>query len=192
LATVYGFIKQSGGYVSVESEVSKGTSFNVFLPQAAKAKEETPVDTSLRTSRIGAETILLVEDEDIVRKLGYDVLTASGYKVIEAAGGVEALEICANENLEIDLLLTDVVMPQMNGRELWEKLAAERPEMKVLFTSGYTDDMVVRSGIRNEETNFLQKPFAIDTLIEKVRQVLDSDGVIERSTINGEEFAIRG
>lgn len=175
LATVYGFIKQSGGFITVDSEVEKGTTFSIFLPASRRFTDLTENGDKKRRSSVGAETILLVEDEDIVRKLGYDVLTASGYKVIEAVSGGEALEICAGDAQHIDLLLTDVVMPQMNGRELWERLSAQRPEMKVLFTSGYTDDMVVRSGIRNEETNFLQKPFAIDTLIDKVREVLDSE-----------------
>lgn len=175
LATVYGFIKQSDGYITVESKPGKGTIFKIFLPFAKELAERSREESSKENSKYGAETILLVEDEEIVRTLSREILESCGYRVIEAAGGAEALEICEKENLQIDLLLTDVVMPQMNGRELWQKLAGQSPQLKVLFTSGYTDDMVVRNGIKNDETNFLQKPFSIDLLMRKVREILDTD-----------------
>lgn len=175
LATVYGFIKQSEGYITVESKLNEGSIFRIYLPCVQEIIEKSSDEALREKSNHGAETILLVEDEDIVRKLGKEILQSCGYKVVEASNGLDALEKCEKENLEIDLLLTDVVMPQMNGHELWEKLNAKQPQLKVLFTSGYTDDMIVRSGIKNDETNFLQKPFSIDALTRKVREILDED-----------------
>ncbi|MBS1793421.1 MAG: PAS domain S-box protein [Acidobacteria bacterium] len=175
LATVYGFIKQSEGYITVDSEPGRGTTFKIFLPCVEIPDDNAGDDDAEERSKSGAETILLVEDEELVRNLGREILESGGYRVIEASGGEEALDICRRGDLRIDLLLTDVVMPEMNGRELWQKLAETSPQIKVLFTSGYTDDMVVRNGITNEEANFLQKPFSIDTLMQKVREVLDAD-----------------
>jgi len=175
LATVYGFIKQSNGGITVESRQGDGTNFKIFLPCAAEPIEKTKLESSKDLSKNGAETILLVEDEEMVRNLSREILLSCGYRVIEAANGADALEVCGKDAIKIDLLLTDVVMPEMSGRELWEKLIAKYPRLKVLFTSGYTDDMVVHSGIRNDETNFLQKPFSIDALMRKVREVLDAD-----------------
>ena len=175
LATVYGVIKQSDGFITVDSAPGEGTTFRIFLPRVEAPVEETAVETSAAGEREGGETILLVEDEEMVRNLASEILQSCGYRVVEATTGVEAIEICESRRLEIDLLLTDVVMPQMNGRELWEKLATEQPRMKVLFTSGYTDDTIVRNGIRNDETNFLQKPFSLDALVRKVREVLDAE-----------------
>lgn len=175
LATVYGFIKQSEGYITVESKLNEGSTFRIYLPCVHEIGEKS-IDESLREkSNHGVENILLVEDEDIVRKLTKEILQSCGYQVVEAVNGLDALEKCEKNNLQIDLLLTDVVMPQMNGHELWEKLNANHPHLKVLFTSGYTDDMIVRSGIKNDETNFLQKPFSIDVLTRKVREILDDD-----------------
>lgn len=175
LATVYGFIKQSNGGITVESRQGDGTVFKIFLPCAAESSEKTKPESSKELSKNGAETILLVEDEEMVRNLSREILLSCGYRVIEAANGADALKVCGKDAIKIDLLLTDVVMPEMSGRELWEKLVAKYPRLKVLFTSGYTDDMVVHSGIRNDETNFLQKPFSIDALMRKVREVLDAD-----------------
>lgn len=178
LATVYGFIKQSDGYITVESKPLEGTTFKIFLPCVEKSLEKTKEELTKESPNHGAELILLVEDEEMVRNLSREILESNGYRVVEAINGAEAIEICEKENLQIDLLLTDVVMPQMNGRELWEKLSQTCPQIKVLFTSGYTDDIVVRNGIKNEETNFLQKPFSIEALSRKVREVLDSDDIL--------------
>jgi two-component system cell cycle sensor histidine kinase/response regulator CckA len=177
LATVYGFIKQSDGYITVDSEPDAGASFRIFLPCAKAFAEKPKEEASKEPSKNGAETILLVEDEEIVRNFGREILEACGYRVIEAASGAEALEICEKNNLDIDLLLTDVVMPEMSGRELWEIMTKTRPQIKVLFTSGYTDDKVVRSGITGDASNFLQKPFSINSLEQKVREVLDAENV---------------
>lgn len=177
LATVYGFIKQSDGYITVESKPGEGTTFKIFLPCVEKILEKTKEDLSIETPSHGAEIILLVEDEEMVRNLSREILESCGYRVIEAVNGAEAIEICEKDNLKIDLLLTDVVMPQMNGRELWERLSLACPQIKVLFTSGYTDDIVVHNGIKNDETNFLQKPFSIDALMRKVREVLDNKDI---------------
>ncbi len=122
----------------------------------------------------GTETILLVEDEDIVRSLTRHILEGCGYTILEASNGLEALSICGKHDCQIDLLLTDVVMPQMGGRELAEKFAHIYPQMRLLFTSGYTDDAVVRHGVIEAGTNFIQKPFTPDGLAHKVRDVLDA------------------
>ncbi len=173
LSTVYGIIKQSGGNIWVYSEAGKGTTFKIYLPgitETKKIPEKVPGKTSFQK---GSETILLVEDEEIVRKLSREVLELCGYKVIEAENGVAALELCENYEGRIDLLMTDVVMPQMGGRELAETLSQIYPQMHVLFTSGYTDDAVVRHGIIDIGTNFIQKPFTFDSLAKKVRELID-------------------
>jgi CheY-like chemotaxis protein len=116
---------------------------------------------------------LLVEDEDLVRRLSRQILEESGYTVIEARNGLNALEISEKEDSKFDLLITDVVMPQMGGRELAEKLRSKLPDIKILFTSGYTDDAVVRHGVIEADTNFIQKPFSPENLAEKIREILD-------------------
>ncbi len=175
LSTVYGIIKQSGGNIWVYSEVGKGTTFKIYFPRVddeIKNVEKTHAPARLQK---GTETVLLVEDEELVRGLSRDTLESCGYKVIDADNGVEALALCEDGKLKIDLLLTDVVMPQMGGRELAEKLMQKFPKIRVLFTSGYTDDAVVRHGIIAKGTNFLQKPFSLDALARKVRETLDSE-----------------
>ena len=122
------------------------------------------------------ETILLVEDDEVVRKLVSEVLDNEGYRLLEAANGVAALSICAQYEEPIHLLLTDVVMPEMSGRELANRLAAVRPELKVLYMSGYTDDVIVHHGVLDEGTEFIQKPFTPDVLARKIREVLDRPG----------------
>ncbi len=117
---------------------------------------------------------MIVEDEEAVRNLTREILEECGYTIIEARNGLEALEICSHSECDIDLLITDVVMPQMGGRELAEKLAVTHPQLKVLFISGYTNDAVVRHGIMEDNTNFIQKPFTLDDITKKVREVLDS------------------
>ena len=136
-------------------------------------KQEFSEGDDVRISE-GTETILLVEDDEVVRKLVSEVLDNEGYRLLEAANGVEALSICAQYEERIHLLLTDVIMPEMSGRELANRLAAVRPEVKVLYMSGYPDDVIVHHGVLDEGTAFIQKPFAADVLARQVRDVLDS------------------
>jgi PAS domain S-box-containing protein len=173
LATVHGIVKQSGGHVGVYSEVGRGTTFKVYLPrlaQRAPPEKSRPEPAAIPR---GSETVLLVEDEDGVRALSRHVLLSSGYIVLEAHDGVEAIRVAEQHTGRIDLLLTDVVMPRMSGREVAERLAGMHAGMKVLFLSGYTDDAVVRHGILEAEVAFLQKPFSPGSLATKVREVLD-------------------
>ncbi|MCD9185109.1 MAG: PAS domain S-box protein [Pyrinomonadaceae bacterium] len=173
LATVYGVIKQSGGHIWLYSEIGQGSTFKIYLPRIDEENLEKDNDSPKSGIYLGNETILLVEDEKMVRNLSRQVLQACGYRVIEASNGIEALKLCERTLIQFDLLLTDVVMPEMGGRELSEKLAKLYPKIKVLFTSGYTDDAIVRHGVINEGANFLQKPFTFDALARKVRQLLD-------------------
>jgi CheY-like chemotaxis protein len=172
LSTVYGIIKQSGGYVWVYSEVGLGSSFKVYLPRVDAPAEITSPVSPLPTRR-GTETVLLVEDEDGVRALVRQVLHKHGYNVLEARNGGEALLMCERHQGDIDMLLTDVVLEQMGGRELAERLLQVRPEMKVLYVSGYADDAIVHHGVLKPGVAFLQKPFTTEALARKVRFVLD-------------------
>jgi len=175
LATVYGIVKQSNGYIYVDSEPGQGTTFKIYLPQVdaepvagAAANGQSP-----KGALAGTETILLVEDEKPVREITRKILTMRGYEVLEACHGVEALQISARHKKPIHLLITDVVMPHMGGRDLAARVTALHPETRVLFISGYTDDAVVRHGIIEAEAGFLQKPFTLDALTNKVRSALD-------------------
>jgi two-component system, cell cycle sensor histidine kinase and response regulator CckA len=173
LSTVYGIVNQLGGYIAVKSAVDVGTSFEIYLPseiETEKLAEKRKVQGEVER---GIETILLVEDEELVRNLSRQVLETCGYGVIEAKDGFEAIELCHQNGKEIDLLLTDVVMPLMSGRELAEKIKEMKPTIKILFTSGYTEDAVVRHGVSESEMNFIQKPFSFDELAKKVRTLLD-------------------
>ena len=151
----------------------RGTAFKVYLPRVSEAEEEKDVAIGAKAVPRGTETVLLVEDEDHVRDILTDILNDQGYRVFVASSGSEALDI-ARKNGIIHLMVTDVVMPQMSGRELAENLTQDRPEMKVLYMSGYTDDAIVRHGLLDEKLHFLQKPFDSVTVARKVRQVLDS------------------
>jgi len=175
LATVYGIIKQSGGFIWVYSEMGQGTTFEIYLPRVDRLVAAEEKTGEYEDAPKGVETILVVEDEDIVRALTRSVLEESGYKVIEASNGVEALSIFKENNYKIDLLMTDVVMPHMGGRELAEKLAIIQPRLPVLFTSGYTDDAIIHHKIMERHTNFIQKPFTFDALAHKVRECLDDE-----------------
>ncbi|HVH88154.1 MAG TPA: response regulator, partial [Terriglobales bacterium] len=173
LATVYGFVKQSGGYVWVYSEVGRGTTFKIYLPESKEVSQD---ETGDKVKQIalprGSETILLAEDAESLRELNLELLEALGYTVLEAAHGVEALDKAAEYHGSIHLLLTDVVMPGMSGKELAERLAISRPEVKVIYMSGYTDHTVIQHGILKPGTAFLQKPFTRETLARKLREVL--------------------
>ncbi len=173
LATVYGIVKQSGGFVYVYSEMGRGTTFRVYLPaveQAVPAGGSGPV--AWPPAR-GSETVLVVEDEDAVRDIVRLALRSQGYTVLEASRGAEAVRVAAAHAGPIHLLVTDVVMPEMGGRELSERLARTRPGLKVMYLSGYTDDAVVRHGVLESQSHFLQKPFTPGKLAAKIRQVLD-------------------
>jgi CheY-like chemotaxis protein len=175
LATVYGIVKQSGGYVWIYSEPGHGTTLKLYFPEvssvAAFANSE-PRVASMQTKR-GSETILLVEDEEAVRGLTLRILEKQGYRVIAAQHGREAMDIASREEGHIDLVLTDVVMPGMNGRGLVERLSGIRPRIKSLYMSGYTDDDIIRRGFIEPSKSFLQKPFTSDALLQTVRKVLD-------------------
>jgi len=173
LATVYGIIKQSGGNIWLYSELGKGTTFKIFLPRVDDASADGEI-VDRRQPLPGTETLLLVEDEAQVLRIIREVLENQGYKVLSAANGEAALQLAEDQTTEIGLLLTDVVMPQMSGRELAERLLTLRPQLKVLYMSGYTDDAIVRHGLLEDTLNFIQKPFDSLSVAEKVREVLDS------------------
>ena len=175
LSTVYGIIKQSGGFIWVYSEVDKGTSFKIYLPRvdAAVLPAERQAGTEA-TLPGGTETILLVEDEEAVRRATREILEMRGYRVLEAADGEHALEVFAQHGAPIHLLLTDVVMPRMSGRELAERITAASPATRVLYMSGYTNDAIVHHGVLGAKTAFIEKPFSVAALAQKVREVLDS------------------
>jgi PAS domain S-box-containing protein len=172
LATVYGVVKQSGGYIYVYSEVGKGTTFKIYLPQVTAELDKLSPETDNRRSARGTETILFVEDEHSVRELVRDYLVGAGYCMLEASDGIQALKVAASHPGPIHLLITDVVMPHLSGPELATKLSSERPGLKVLFISGYTDDTVFRHGVLEGGVAFLQKPFNLKALSQKIREVL--------------------
>jgi hypothetical protein len=174
LSTIYGIVKQSGGNIWVYSEVGRGTTFKVYLPRVDDTAQEYKRSSETEEVLNGTEIILLVEDEEMVRKLARQILATQGYQVLEATNGEAALRMCERNQEPIDLLLTDVIMPEMNGPELAERLHRLRPELRVLFMSGYTDDAIVHHGVLEEGVNFIQKPFAPDVLAKKVRQILRS------------------
>lgn len=171
LSTVYGIVKQSGGYVMVQSEKGQGTTFNIYLPRVEATIDQNSMPVA-RAAEGGSETVLLVEDEESVRQLVRETLQAKGYRVVEADNGEAGLAAVDAHTGDIDLLITDVVMPGMSGRELAEKLQAIRPGTKVLYLSGYTEDTIISEGALEKGTAFLQKPFTLQTLSRKVREVL--------------------
>ncbi len=176
LSTVYGVVKQSGGHVTVYSEPGVGTTVKVYLPRVEDAQKDAAPSTGRAHQAGGTETVLVVEDEEAVRRLVCRSLEARGYETLPAASANEALLALEKHPGEIHLMLTDVVMPILSGRELAERLAALRPRMKVLFMSGYTDDAIVHHGVLEAGTPFIQKPFTPHTLAAKVREVLDAPG----------------
>ncbi len=176
LSTVYGIVKQSGGYIWVNSEPGKGTSFKIYLPRIAERAEPAQVVASNESAftEPGTETILLAEDEANLRYLARQFLEKQGYKVIEAADGAVAMQIAVAHEGVIHLLLTDVIMPGMNGRELAQRISEIRPQTKVLYMSGYTENVIGHNGTLDAGVRLLQKPFTLRDLKSKVREVLDS------------------
>ncbi|MFN2387385.1 MAG: response regulator [Thermoanaerobaculia bacterium] len=175
LSTVYGITKQSGGYIWVYSEPGLGTSFKIFLPRSAY---EPAADSDLEWAgpARGSETVLLVEDEPAVQAVVLKILARYGYKALVASTPEQALQVRSEYPGTIDLLLSDVVLPQMSGREVATAVARRRPGIRVLYISGYTDDAIVQHGILEPGTAFLQKPFTPHALSRKVREVLDATG----------------
>jgi PAS domain S-box-containing protein len=173
LSTVYGIIKQSGGHIWVYSEPGEGTTFKIYLPRLEAPGELAEVSQVPDRCEWGSETILLVEDEELVRRVTSRILARHGYTVLESASGHDALAVSREHAGPIHLMLTDAVMPGMSGQELAEKLTSQRPEMKVLFMSGYTENAIVHHGVLDPEIAFIQKPFKYDTLARKVREMLD-------------------
>ncbi|GAB4451852.1 MAG: hypothetical protein Kow0031_34390 [Anaerolineae bacterium] len=172
LATVFGIVKQHRGNIWVYSEPGSGTTFKIYLPRV-EAPAKISGTTALEPESVyGTETILVVEDEVMVRQLVCETLAAFGYQVIEAKSAADGLRLAMETTSPLHLLLTDVIMPEINGRQLYQKLAGIRPEIKVLYMSGYTDNVIVHHGILDEGINFLQKPFSVQSLTRKVKQVL--------------------
>ena len=174
LATVYGIVKQHQGHISVYSEPGRGTTFKIYLPRM-EALKDSPLPTWEPGSRPrGNETVLVVEDEEIVRKLACEALEVLGYRTLSAPDPGAAIEICNSHQGPIELLLTDVVLPQMDGRRLFEALSSVRPGLKVLYVSGYTENFIVHHGVLDKGLHFMQKPFNINRLAGKVREILDA------------------
>ncbi len=183
LSTVYGIVKQHEGYITVDSELGRGSTFRIYLPQvkgAVPIPAPSPTSAARATAalsaelRPGHETILLVEDEDQVRDLTREVLEAYGYKVVAARSPVAALQAAQQHQGSLDLLLTDIVMPQMSGRQLAERLVAPRPGLRVLYMSGYTNDAITNHGVLDPDIALIEKPFTPEGLILRVRQTLDA------------------
>ena len=186
LSTVYGIVKQSGGEIVVYSEPGQGTCVKIYFPSVTDATVEDPVEGAVEKIRQGSETILLVEDEEAVRKLVRRTLEKQGYRLLVAASGIDAVRLAERHNGPIHLLISDVVMPQMSGRETAERLKTLRPGMHVLYVSGYTETTIVRGGKLDTGEIFLQKPFTPRSLMRQVRDLLDqTNGNTEPSKSEG-------
>jgi len=175
LATVYGIVKQNNGFIEVSSEPGRGAIFSVYLPRSSSGKAPAPADPPAEPARGGHETILLVEDESEILDMGVRVLRRAGYVALAAATPREAVELAGKHDGEIHLLLTDVIMPEMNGRDLARLLLLRRPNLKLLYMSGYSADVIAPHGVLNPGVNFIQKPFSRKDLVGKVREVLEQE-----------------
>jgi two-component system, cell cycle sensor histidine kinase and response regulator CckA len=172
LSTVYGIVKQNDGYVRVYSEPDKGTTFKIYFPAAASTGPVASRTQAPAALRRGSETVLLVEDEDAMRQLARECLEASGYAVLVAPNGEAAIEIAKKHRGSIELVLTDVIMPGISGRELARTLTAIRPEAKILYMSGYPNDLIAQHGLLDPDTILVEKPFTFHSLLTKLRQAL--------------------
>jgi DNA-binding NtrC family response regulator len=174
---VYGTVEQTGGHIVLDSQPGCGTTFKIYLPRRGKADQQDEVSNEFSHALRGTETILLAEDEPLVRDLARAVLERYGYAILDAADCRAALAVAERYSGIIDLLLTDLVMPDMNGYQLAQQLGASRPEMNVLYMSGYSEDAIGTHASESENGNFVRKPFTPDFLARKVRQALDSKAV---------------
>jgi CheY-like chemotaxis protein len=172
LSTVYGIVQQSNGFLTAQSQPGVGSSFRVYLPRVDQPADEIEALGPGEIDFQGSETVLVVEDEEGVRSLITMLLTRNGYRVMEASTGEDALNLSQNISGPIHLLITDLVLPRMNGRELSERMAEHYPAVRTLFMSGYTDDATLKDGVLESRAAFLQKPFSMETLLHKVREVL--------------------
>ena len=172
LSTVYGIVKQHNGHIYVYSELGSGTTFKIYFPQIQIAAEKLTKKV-FPAMKKGVETILVADDEISIRELVRDTLEPLGYNIIEASDGEEALELFHQSDFKIDMLLTDVIMPKMTGKKLAETLIAEKPEFKVLYMSGYTDNVIAHQGVLDENIEFINKPLVPSLLTKKIREVLE-------------------
>lgn len=176
LATVYGIVAQTGGHIIVESEVGRGSTFRIYIPRCQSSVVDVPNERTRKAfEQLGTETVLVVEDDTLVRRLIVSTLRDAGYYVLDAESPYQAIQVARDRKAAIPLLLTDVVMPEMSGRQLAERLSMRHAQMRVLYMSGYTDDAVLRHGIMTDEIAFLRKPFTRAQLVQKVRETLDSE-----------------
>jgi two-component system cell cycle sensor histidine kinase/response regulator CckA len=192
LATVHGIVRQSGGDIRVETEPGKGSSFHVFLPRLANAGDEEEPHPSAVAADHGTEVLLLVEDEDSIREPAAEILESRGYLVLPARGGAEALAVAQAHPGPIDLMITDVVMPGMNGNQLAEELRSSRPGMRVLYISGYPEDAIAHHGVLDADKAFLQKPCPAGVLLRTVREMLDAGREASAATAEGAGPAAAG
>jgi two-component system NtrC family sensor kinase len=183
LATVYGIVKQHNGYVYVKSRINSGTTFDIYLPVVMSKNKADKVEGEFNFQK-RTETILVVEDEQAIRKLISTILKPLGFNILEAGDGIEALMISEKHEGEIDVVLTDVIMPLMNGRELAEKLLQSRPSLKVIFMSGYTDDVIAKHGVLEPGTAFVQKPITTRNIVDKIQECLEVNKESGQQTIN--------
>ncbi|HZU45353.1 MAG TPA: response regulator, partial [Terriglobales bacterium] len=174
LSTVYGIVQQSGGHIFVYSESGRGTTFKIYFPRVQDMNGAISEMCAGKSQAVGNETVLLVEDEESVRELVRETLKKNGYTVLEASSGEDALRVAREYGSTIHLMISDVVMPGIGGRELAREIAGSHPQLKMLFVSGYTEDAIQHHGILDEGAVFLQKPFTLDALARKVRGMLDS------------------
>ena len=182
LATVYGIVRQSAGWITVTSELGQGTTFHIYLPRVGTDVAAQPGASAPEAAARGSETVLVVEDQDAVRRLISTILEGYGYRVLQVSNGPDAIKLTEQHPETIHLLLTDVVLPLMNGRVLADQLIAARPGIKVLFMSGYTEETIGHHGVLDSGLTYLQKPFTPEALAAKVREALANPSSLCRST----------